>query len=185
MNVYDFDHTIYRGDCTIDFWRYCLEQYPKVWLTIPEACIYALAFMVRLCSRERFKENFYHFLRYVPDTSAAVDAFWNSNSSRIAGWYLEQQQRDDLVISASPDFLISEICKRLRVYYISSAVDPITGKLLGPNCRGTEKLRQFRTRYPNGIIELFYSDSQSDVDLARESQRAYLVKGENRKEWIP
>ena len=29
MNVYDFDKTIYRGDSTMDFWRYCLKRYPK------------------------------------------------------------------------------------------------------------------------------------------------------------
>ena len=26
MNAYDFDHCIYAGDCTIDFYRYCLKK---------------------------------------------------------------------------------------------------------------------------------------------------------------
>ena len=29
MNVYDFDKTIYAGDSTIDFWKFCMIRYPR------------------------------------------------------------------------------------------------------------------------------------------------------------
>ena len=67
MNVYDFDHTIYAGDCTIDFWCYCLKKYPIILRTIPSVLLYYILFKLHLCQRETFKEQFYTFLKYVPD----------------------------------------------------------------------------------------------------------------------
>lgn len=26
FNVYDFDHTIYDGDCTVDFYLFCMKK---------------------------------------------------------------------------------------------------------------------------------------------------------------
>ena len=31
MNVFDFDKTIYDGDCTVDFYMYCLKKYPVIY----------------------------------------------------------------------------------------------------------------------------------------------------------
>lgn len=183
MNVYDFDHTIYRGDSTVDFWRYCLSKYPKSVVTLPLACIYGVAFKLHLCSRERFKKVFYRFLRYVPNTRNAVERFWDSHEQRVEEWYLRQKQDDDLIISASPEFLIRPVCDRLGVRCIASEVAHNTGKLLGANCRGAEKLRLLRNVYPEETIDEFYSDSKSDIFLARVAQRAFLVNGEKRKEW--
>ena len=183
MNVYDFDHTIYPGDSTVDFWRYCLKRYPRVLLALPGACLFGATFYLRLCSRERFKETFYRFLLYVPDAQAAAEAFWETRLEKIEPWYLAQRRDDDLVISASPEFLIRAACDRLNIPCLASKVDSDTGKLEGPNCRGEEKLRRFREAYPNEEIERFYSDSPSDAPLAREAAEAYLIKKGNVKRW--
>ena len=37
MNVYDFDRTIYPGDSSIHFWRYCMKHYPSTMKVIPKA----------------------------------------------------------------------------------------------------------------------------------------------------
>ena len=64
MNVYDFDGTIYAGDCTLDFWKFCAKNNPKVLVALPGALIACLQFKLGVKSREQFKERFYHFLRY-------------------------------------------------------------------------------------------------------------------------
>ena len=177
MNVYDFDHTIYPGDSTLDFWRFCAGRHPSALLPLPWAAFSGALFQAGLCSRESFKERFYRFLRHVPDVEGAVSAFWQVHRSQIYSWYLERRRRDDLIISASPEFLILPICKELGVTGIASPVSPKTGALLGPNCRGEEKVARLRQAYPNTPVEEFYSDSRSDAPLARLAGRAFLVKG--------
>lgn len=33
MNVYDFDGTIFPGDCSIGFCFWCMNRHPKLWFT--------------------------------------------------------------------------------------------------------------------------------------------------------
>jgi len=183
LNVYDFDGTIYAGDCTLDFWKFCVLKYPKALLALPGALYTCLQFKLGRKSREHFKEKFYQFLRYVPDVKKQVEAFWNINYIKIKPWYYEQHKDNDLVISASPEFLIAEICKRLKIDYIASKVDWQNGRLLGPNCRGEEKVAQFKLHNPNEIIDEFYSDSKADEPLARLAKQAFLVKREVLQKW--
>ena len=177
MNVYDFDHTIYDGDCTLDFYFFCIKRHSKVLLSLPNSVKYMILYMMHACSREKFKEVFYSFLAYVPEIDREIEKFWDKNERKIKKFYLEQSKEDDLIISASPEFLIENICCRLEVCYIASKVDKNDGKLLGPNCRGEEKVKEFKKRYPEGKIEKFYSDSYSDIFLARISDAAFKVSG--------
>lgn len=183
MNVYDFDKTIYDGDSTIDFWLYCLKKYPRSIWRVPKALWTFMLFRIRLLDREKFKECFYRFLKDVPDCESAVKAFWDKNAKKIKPWYLSQKQNTDVIISASPEFIISEICERLSVCSIASKVDSKTGVLLSKNCRGNEKVNRFYEKYPDGVIENFYSDSKSDVSLAKIAKKPYLVKKNQIFEW--
>lgn len=181
MNVYDFDHTIYDGDCTLDFWVYCVKHHPIVLLSLPQSLWYAICFKLHCCTREQFKEKFYFFLRYLPDVQSDIKLFWDCNCKKIKSFYLNQADPNDLIISASPDFLIDEICKRLGVCSLSSKVNPVTGKLEGPNCRGEEKVNRFRVEYPEAHIEKAYFDSESDIAIAKEADEPILVEGHRLK----
>lgn len=183
MNVYDFDKTIYDGDSTVDFWKYCVRRYPKAWGAFPGALLFGVLFKLELCERELFKERFYRFLQYVPDVSREVCLFWDEHMERIKSFYHKQRRTDDLIISASPEFLIQEACRRLSVSCIASKVNPATGKLEGPNCRGMEKVLRFREMCPDAQIQEFYSDSTSDVFMAKEACDAFLVKNNKIQEW--
>lgn len=183
MNVYDFDKTIYNGDSTLDFWKHCLIRYPRIAVVLPAAVLYAVKFKAGICSREEFKEKFYSFLKLVPDVPSEVERFWDENWKKLKPYYLEQQKADDVIISASPEFLIRIACDRLGVTCIASAVNPKTGCLEGPNCRGEEKVRRFLQQYPDGEIDSFYSDSNSDRFMAKMAQQAYLVKGNKILDW--
>ena len=183
MNVYDFDNTNYPGDSTLDFWRFCLRRHPAALRPLPGAILSGALFQVKLGTREQFKGSFYRFLRHVPDVDGAVSAFWAKNLSRISPWYLEQKQEDDLIISASPDFLILPVCRLLNVRGIASPVAPDSGRLLGPNCRGAEKVARLDREYPAAPVEEFYSDSLSDAPLAQRARQAFLVKGLTLSPW--
>lgn len=183
MNVYDFDGTIYAGDSTVDFWKYCVRKYPEILLALPAAVLYGAAFRLGLCPREVFKEKFYTFLRFVPNVHWEVEQFWDEEIKKVAPWYLEQHYAADVIISASPEFLIQPVCRRLNVACIASKVNPKTGRLEGPNCRGREKVLRFYQQYPDGTVDKFYSDSRSDRFMAEISKCAFLVKKGTIQKW--
>lgn len=183
INVYDFDKTIYDGDSTVDFYRYCLKNYPVIIKWWPSLIFYALLFGLKLISKTKFKEKLYRFLRSIPDIEKAEDDFWKSNHKKIKSWYMEQKQATDLIISASPVFNLKKICTDLDVRLIASRVDPKTGLYNGLNCYGEEKVRRMRSEYPNIKINEFYSDSLSDSPLAHLAEKAFLVKDDIRKPW--
>ena len=184
MNVYDFDKTIYRGASTVDFWRHCLRRYPGAARALPGPLAKALAFRQGRCSREQFKERFYQFLRFVPEAAQEAERFWDRRLIGIEPWYRAQQSNTDVIISASPDFLIGAACRRLGVRFLASPVDARSGQLLGPNCRGEEKVRRFRSAYGAAEVERFYSDSCSDAPLAALAQEAFLVRRGQVLPWL-
>ena len=184
MNVFDFDNTLLKGDSTARFFAYCLRRYPRMWLDAPAQAANGLLFVLRLREKQAFKQRMLHFLALIGDVDQAVDDFWRENFSRIKAWYPPRHRADDVVISASPEFLIRPACLRLGIRcVIGSPVDKRTGLFLGPNCHGAEKVSRFHARFPGAGIDEFFSDSHSDDPLAALAERAWLVKGERLVEW--
>lgn len=184
MNAYDFDKTIYNGDSTADFYLFSLRRHKKILLLFPSlAAAFAKFYIFKRGTKTQFKEKMYRFLRYC-NTEQDVKDFWNKNKGKIKQFYMELRQPDDVIISASPVFLLTPICKSLNIrHLIASEVDPHTGIYSGINCHGEEKVRRFRQRFGDAAIEAFYSDSHSDAPMAKIAERAFIVKGETLSEW--
>jgi phosphoserine phosphatase len=184
INVYDFDHTIYPGDSTVDFFLFCFRRKPYILFRALQLAIRGVGRVLGFVTTEQLKERFYmSFLPYMNDIPYLLDEFWEKHSGDICGWYREQKEPNDLVISASPEFLLKPICSRLGIRFIGSLVNPQTGMLLGPNCKGNEKVRRFRELYPNCLIDNFYSDSLSDSPMAEISRQAWRVKNRVITSW--
>lgn len=184
-NVYDFDKTIYNSDSTLDFYKHCIKRYPGTLLALPRAIIGVGLYILRLISKTRFKEIFFGYLKYIPDLDKTVSAFWKDNSNKVFTWYTENREENDIIISASPEFLLQPICIQLGIkYLIATKVDVQSGKFDGENCFGEEKVRRFREKFQDSNINEFYSDSLSDLPLARLAKKSYLVEGDKIKEWI-
>ena len=184
MNVYDFDNTILRGDSSARFFAYCLARRPRMWRDIPGQAVNALLFVCKRRDKRAFKQRLFHFLTLIGDVDAAVDAFWRRNLPRLKAWYPPRHRDDDVVVSASPEFLIRPACTYLGIRcVIGSPVDKRSGTFLGPNCQGREKVTRFRARFPGQGIDKFYSDSHADDPLAALAREAFLVKGERLMKW--
>ena len=175
MNVYDFDNTIYKGDSTTDFVKWCIKRNPALSVKILKGGLSFCAYKVNLCSKTFFKEKIYSMFQSIPNIDNEVSAFWIEHSKNIKKWYLENKKTDDVIISASPEFLLAPICKQLNITNLmASKVDKKTGFYFGINCYGEEKVRRFHEKFCNEIDE-FYSDSLSDTPLAKLAKKAYLV----------
>ena len=183
INVYDFDKTILPYDSTEAFFLFCLRRHPRALFPAMRALPYLALMPLRLAGKTRTKEVFYSFLTELPDVDAEVEAFWAGHLGDINAWYLERRRADDLVISASPEFLLRPAAERLGFRLIASRVDRRSGCALGDNCHGGEKVRRSREGYPEVEIGEFYSDSLSDTPLAKLAERAYLVKGQSLEPW--
>lgn len=184
MNVYDFDKTIYNGDSTEDFIIMCLKRRPTLILRLLRCGISFAGYKAGLCSKTEFKEVMYRFLRDIDNIDDWVEEFWDSHLNKIKGFYIRQQKDDDVIISASPEFLLRDVCGRIGIkHLIASRVDRHTGCYLGINCCGEEKVRRFRKEFGDAEIDKFYSDSLLDAPLARLAKSAYMVRGDEIIDW--
>lgn len=183
MNVYDFDGTIYDGDSTVDFFLYAMKRKPALLRYIPKQLWGVVLYETKRIDKTRLKEYFFCFLPAI-NAGELTESFWNQNQHKIFDWYLKQQKQDDIIISASPKFLLQPICKRLGIrHLIASEVDPDTGIFTGENCRGREKVQRLASEYNVTHIDNFYSDSHSDLPLAKIADKAFLVKKGMGAEW--
>ena len=183
MNVYDFDGTIYDGDSSVDFFLYALKQKPFLICYAPRQAFGFLLYGLKRISKTELKECFFSFLSGI-DAEKLAEDFWKQNHRKIYKWYLDQQRPDDIIISASPEFLLKPICQRLGIHHlIASKVDAQSGKFSGENCYGSEKVCRLEDEYRVTQIDNFYSDSHSDLPLAQIANRAFLVKNGEASEW--
>lgn len=184
VNAYDFDNTIFRGDSTARFLAFLLRKKPALTRFVFVWAWAAAKYALRLTDKTRMKQKIYSVFSRVEDMDALVEKFWKGNASRVKRFYLEGRRPDDIVISASPEFLLRGICADLGVgLLIASRVDPATGGYDGLNCHGKEKVRRLREAAPDVEIGEFYSDSHSDEPMARIAKRAFIVKGDRISDW--
>lgn len=184
MNVYDFDKTIYKNDSTADFFLYCLRKHPKIIKLIPSIMSgFVKHYILKKCTKTDFKEKIMKFVLYI-DYQKDIKDFWNKNKHKIKKFYIDQQKPDDVIISASPAFVLEPICKELGIgNLICSRVDVKTGKYTGLNCHGEEKVARYREVFGSTAVQEFYSDSKSDTPMALIAEKAYLVKGDKITDW--
>lgn len=184
MNVYDFDYTVYDGDSTLDFYFFCLRNDLRIIRKLPKQMAGFLLYKAKRIGKTECKESFFSFLECVKNVDDSIKKFWDIKQFGIKAWYLVKQKADDVVVSASPDFLLEEICRRMGIrFLIASVVDKRTGKFKSLNCYGEEKVKRFHKEFSNAAVEEFYSDSYSDVPMAEISDRAYIVKGDIILQW--
>ena len=60
MNVYDFDGTIYDGDSSVDFFRFCLKKY-KILRCLPGMAWNGMLLALRLKEKTPAKQEIYRY----------------------------------------------------------------------------------------------------------------------------
>lgn len=185
INVYDFDKTIYNGDSSIDFYLFCIKRNPLliryIFITMKGIILYKL----KLRSKEYLKEKYFVFLKGIKDIDVYINDFWNKNIHKIKKWYLKQKMGSDVIISASPDFLLKPLIKLLNINgVIATKINKKTGLLESKNCHDYEKIKRFEEEYPNMKINCFYTDSiKNDKPLLLYAKNSYIVKKNKIIKW--
>lgn len=131
INVYDFDHTIYDGDASLDFYLFSVRRKPTLLGYLPFQLWHALLFIFGTEDRTIFKGNFFCFLRGI-DSEKYVHDFWDGHFEKIKDWYLHADHQQDVIISASPEFLLKPAFERVKAHtLIATRMNPKTGIITG------------------------------------------------------
>ena len=182
MNVYDFDNTIYDGESCFDFFMFYLKKSPRLVSYLPRLAVAFAKYKRGLVSVEeavgKYAPDVEALFKSMGDVNADCVEFWDKHIKKIKPFYKELQKDDDLIITASPDFSIAEICGRLGIKnFLASEVDLKTGKIIRFNLRSV-KITSFREKYPDAEIDSFYTDSpENDKPLIDLAKHAFIVKG--------
>ena len=180
MNVYDFDNTIYDGESCFDLFKFYLKKDPSLLKFFPTV---VTGFAKYKKGKIDLNQMITEYVPLVEEKLSHIDfenepkEFWDAHMHKIKPFYKEIQQEDDLIITASPDFHMQEICKRLGIkYYLTTTVERESGKVTFA-CIRENKIVAFRKLYGDKDIENFYTDSpENDAPLIELAKHAFVVK---------
>ena len=181
MNVYDFDNTIYDGESSFDFFVFCLKKRISLLKFLPPVIITLIQY--KLCRittdelTEKSEKYMADFLSMLDDAKKLISDFWDLHEHKIKDFYKRNQKPDDVIISASNDFFLGEICKRLKIKYLIASKMDLERCKIEYLCHGDPKVRLFYKRFPNGIVDEFYTDSKNDMPMIKIAKKAFFVKG--------
>jgi len=185
---FDFDGTITKKDTLLEFIKFSkgkIRFYLGFIINLP----YLVAFKLGIISNQSAKEKILRF-------------FFNSMPMPVFKQYcqrftkhvlpglirpkaLEEIQRLKqnnilvVVVSASPENWIEEWAQSLQLELIASRLEveagKVTGKILGKNCHGDEKVSRIREIYDlsDYFIVAAYGDSSGDKAMLQLATKAY------------
>ena len=175
-NIYDFDKTIYKGDSSVDLYIYNLIRNPLIIKYLPTQVIGIIKYKLKKISKKEMKEKYFIFLKGIKDIDLKIEQFWNKKYKKIQKWYLDQNHDNDIIISASPEFLLLPLKETLKVKdIIATKVNKKSGKFESENCYGKEKVIRLKEKYPKIEVANVYSDSMSDLPILKLAKNSYLV----------
>lgn len=187
MNAYDFDETIYKGECSIEFFIYCFKADPSLIKYLPGVMKAFVLYKREKITLESLLNDYgkvieEYFSTHSLEMEKMVKVFWDKRMNRIKPFYLLQKKNDDIIITASPEFLMREVCARLGVKnLICTKMDVKTGKIEKP-CFRQAKTERFLEHFPEGRIDEFYTDSMNDKFLMPFSDKVFIVRGNKIKQ---
>jgi phosphoserine phosphatase len=110
------------------------------------------------------------------ELDALVKKFWKKKIHKLDRNMLRRIKREDVIITAGPDFLIHGIKKLLNTSnIISSEVDTEKIEVKYFNF-GDNKVKKYKELYGDKRINCLYTDSYNDKALMDISDKVYIVK---------
>lgn len=181
MNVYDFDNTIYKGESVIDFFFYYMKQdlgllayVPSVIKALTDYKAQKITIDVAL---EKYAVLVEEYCRSKKDLQGDIMKFWDKNINKLKPFYFSQRREDDVILSANFDVVLEEMGKRTGIENIVCTKTDRESFRIVDFCFRENKVRIFRERYPDAVIDNFYTDSLNDKPIIDIAKNAYLVKG--------
>ena len=173
IDIFDFDKTIVPFDSGSRIWIYCLIHNPWIVICLPYILVMMIPFLLKLKDLTYAKKHIFCFIRMI-NLEKNVKRFWDKYEKDVFEWFIkEKRERPAVIISASPDFLLKDICARIGAdTLICSRHDEKTGAIIGLNCKNEEKVRRYNEELKDCKVINVSSDSL-------KSDRPIFSLGEN------
>ena len=180
MKVFDFDNTLYHGESAVDLALYMIRNNRKIILYLPKIFVNLIKYKLCMVEKKKMVAAINDFLRNAlrdkNEIFSAVDGFWEKNRCKLDKAMLKRIEKDDIIITAGPDFLINGIRDLINTdHIISSRIDAEKMKVKYLNF-GENKVKGYKAMYGDRRIDCFYTDSYNDKALMDISDKVYIVK---------
>lgn len=180
IDVYDFDGTIYDGDSTVDFVLFCLRRHPAVSLSMPAIAVAAAKVALKQMTLTQFKSILFGEMAKRFSLTEEAKLFWQDERTRakLGAWFYDRPRDLPIVIaSASPEFELRYATEILGVkMLIGTRCDDATGRLIGKNCKGAEKIARIREQMGEYTVRAMYTDdTKADAPLLAIAQEQYKI----------
>ena len=180
MNVYDFDNTLYDGESGVQMFFFYLKRKPSVLRFAPVILGAMIRYKMGKVQIADVVDNYDYifraFVKIVKDPQADAKLFWDKHQHRIRDFYKALQRPDDLIISASPEQSLEEICGRLGITrWIGTRID-LENNRFDFICFRENKVKAFQEQYPGERIENFYTDSMNDKPLMDLADHVFFMR---------
>lgn len=185
--VFDFDHTLYAGDCTIDMAWFTYKIFPA---KIPYIVIQVIAFIawkLSILSTQKFKQLFLGFLNGLDEekVNELIAQFWKNakwNNEVVDVLYQKQQQGFTcIIITASPEWFVTTVAQQLFKTPVIGTQTSFKNKrinLAGENCKGQQKVIRFEKAFgQDAELAEAYSDNTSDKYLFHRAKKSFRISG--------
>ena len=180
IDVYDFDGTLYDGDSTADYVLFCARRHPSLLLCLPRVIASGAKLALGRIGLTQFKSALFTAMSRHIDLEEEAERFWRDAGTRkkLGAWF-EHTPRDlpIVIASASPEFELQYAAEILGVgTLIGTRCEPGTGRLIGRNCKGEEKISRIRESVGGFTVRAMYTDdAKADAPLLAIAQEKYLV----------
>lgn len=183
--IYDFDKTIYSKETSMAFMFFFLKRHRSL---IPKFILNLTIILFNIKDLKKVKNIFFSIFKGM-DIENDINLFWEKEMKNIYPYFFEEikENRKDadllILISASPNFLLEPIYKKLGFdILISTKYSNFT--LIGKNCKKDEKLKRLN-ELGNFDVLCFYSDSLSDLPLFNIAKKKISINKGNKVLGLP
>ena len=193
LALFDVDFTLTGKETLIAFYAYLTKKNPALLLHLPKALLSGALFKLGVQKEKATKEMFLTFLENTPkeELETHVEGFLQDSLRNFLykdGLRKVQELKEKgytiVLTSASPEFYILKLKDIFEADYVMGTRFEVkngyfTGKMVGENNKGNEKVRRLYEMIPEHQIEweesYMFSDSMSDDPLLKLVGKPYLI----------
>lgn len=190
MNIafFDFDGTITKKDTLMEFTKYAvggLRFYLGFFILLPAMVFFKLKLIPNYRAKEMFLGYFFKAwsvekFQNLADKYAKneIDKILREKALEKLNWHKENGH-EVVVVSASIDMWLKAWCEKNHLKLICTKLEikdkKITGKILGKNCHGIEKVNRIKEVYDLNNFETIYAygDSSGDKQMLEMAHESY------------
>lgn len=190
--LFDLDGTLTQRDTYFHFLLLCARKFGVRWRVVYRVPAYLALYSLGRITRSRLKEVFLETVlqgvslvrlepvvdRYV---SVLIERGLNLALLHVLRQHLEMGDRV-ILVTASFDLYVERLAERLKIAEVvctRAEVNRglITGRILGENCRGQEKVRRLEGLLASGdwAGSILYTDHHADLPLLKRVSHGVLV----------